>query len=93
MVLYALLSLTVVRMLPTYLSLVGTQHTLSERLFVGWFGPRGLASIVFAIIVLNSGIPVAPFVTSVVACTVLFSLILHGISVVPLANWFARQNR
>ena len=56
-VIYALLSLTVVRMLPVFLSLLGTKLSTSDRLFVGWFGPRGLASVVFAILILDAGVP------------------------------------
>jgi len=46
MLVYALLSLTVIRMLPIYLSLAGTGETTASKLFLGWFGPRGLASCV-----------------------------------------------
>ncbi|HYC14766.1 MAG TPA: cation:proton antiporter [Stellaceae bacterium] len=55
--LYAVLSLTVVRMLPVYLCLVGTGMGAAGKLFIGWFGPRGLASIVFGIIVFNERLP------------------------------------
>ena len=51
--LYAVLSLTVIRMLPVFLVLSGFGLRVDEKLFMGWFGPRGLASIVFAVIVLN----------------------------------------
>ena len=56
-VLYSVLSLTVIRMLPVFLALTGSGLSTEGKLFVGWFGPRGLASIVFAVIVLNSGLP------------------------------------
>ena len=56
-VLYAVLSLTVVRMLPVFLVLGGMNLRGDEKLFAGWFGPRGLASIVFAVIVLNEHLP------------------------------------
>ena len=56
-VLYAVLSLTVVRMLPVFLALAGMKLRTDEKLFMGWFGPRGLASIVFAVIVLNEHLP------------------------------------
>jgi NhaP-type Na+/H+ or K+/H+ antiporter len=55
MVVYAVLSLTVIRMVPVLLSLLGTGMNIGSRLFIGWFGPRGLASIVFGIIVANRG--------------------------------------
>ncbi len=83
---YALLSLTVIRMLPIFLSLTGFVESSAEKLFLGWFGPRGLASIVFAIIVLNKGVPHAKFLATVVVLTVFLSLIAHGISANPLAK-------
>ena len=70
-VLYAVLSLTVIRMLPIYLSLTGEGDSVPSRLFLGWFGPRGLSSIVFAIMVINAGVPNAGLMTLVVICTVL----------------------
>jgi NhaP-type Na+/H+ or K+/H+ antiporter len=56
-ILYAVPSLTVIRMLPVVLCLVGARTTVTESLFVGWFGPRGLASIVFAIMVFDAKLP------------------------------------
>ena len=54
---YAVLSLTVIRMAPVYLALAGANLTPGDKLFVGWFGPRGLASIVFAVIVIDADLP------------------------------------
>ena len=85
MVVYAFLSLTVIRMLPIFLSLAGTGQKAASKLFLGWFGPRGLASIVFAIIVLNKGVPNAKFMAMVVVLTVFSSLVAHGISANPLS--------
>lgn len=85
-VVYSLLSLTVIRVLPIFLSLAGTGESVSSRLFLGWFGPRGLASIVFAIIVLNTELPGASLISVVVVCTVFLSLVAHGISANPLAT-------
>ena len=92
-VLYALLSLTVVRMLPVYLSMSGSGESPQSRLFLGWFGPRGLASIVFSIIVLDSNLPGANFMALVVICTVFLSLLLHGISANPLSRWIASREK
>ncbi|MDH3835082.1 MAG: cation:proton antiporter [Nitrosopumilus sp.] len=86
---YAALSLTVVRVVPVVLSLTGSGEPAATRLFLGWFGPRGLASVVFAIIVLNTDLPGAPFVAVVVACTVFASLVAHGMSANPLAKRLA----
>lgn len=90
---FALLSLTVVRMLPIYLALAGTGESVSSRLFLGWFGPRGLASIVFAIIVLQEGVAGAELIALVVACTVLLSLVLHGVTASPFARWISVSER
>jgi NhaP-type Na+/H+ or K+/H+ antiporter len=86
MLVYALLSLTVIRILPIYLSLSGTGESPSSKLFLGWFGPRGLASIVFAIIVINKDVPEGKFIAMVVVLTVFLSLVAHGISGNPLAK-------
>ncbi len=83
---YALLSLTVIRMVPIFLSLTGSGENTAAKLFLGWFGPRGLASMVFAIIVLNKGVPQAQFLAMVVVLTVFLSLLAHGISANPLAR-------
>jgi len=89
--LYALLSLTVIRVLPIFLSLAGTRESIAGKLFLGWFGPRGLASIVFAIIVLNENLPGGRYISIVVACTIGLSLLAHGISANPMARWIARK--
>jgi NhaP-type Na+/H+ or K+/H+ antiporter len=57
-----------------------------EKLFMGWFGPRGLASIVFAVIVLNAGLPGGNVIAMTVVCTILLSVVLHGISANPLVK-------
>ncbi len=90
-VLYALLSLTVVRMLPIFLSLTGTGEKADSKLFLAWFGPRGLASIVFAIIVLNTSLPGTELIALVVVCTVFFSAIAHGLTANPLASALAAR--
>jgi NhaP-type Na+/H+ or K+/H+ antiporter len=87
--LYAVLSLTVIRMLPVFLSLTGSGESNADKLFLGWFGPRGLASIVFAIIVVNEQLPGSDFMATVVATTIFLSLVAHGVSANPLARWIA----
>ena len=79
-VLYAVLSLTVVRMLPVFLSLAGMNLGSGEKLFMGWFGPRGLASIVFAVMVLNDKLPGGDTIAMTVVCTIVLSIIFHGLS-------------
>jgi NhaP-type Na+/H+ or K+/H+ antiporter len=88
---YAVLSLTVIRIVPIFLSLVGTGESVSSRLFLGWFGPRGLASIVFAIIVMDAALPGSKFLSVVVVATVSLSLVAHGLTAKPLANWLGRK--
>ncbi|MEU3075465.1 cation:proton antiporter [Streptomyces laurentii] len=85
--LYAVLSLTVVRMLPVALALTGTRLGRPAVLFVGWFGPRGLASVVFGLLALEdlNGPMAQPAVTAI-AFTVLLSVLAHGLSADPLAK-------
>jgi NhaP-type Na+/H+ or K+/H+ antiporter len=78
-------------MVPVYISLMGSGEPASSRLFLGWFGPRGLASIVFAVIVLDEGLPGARLIALAVACTVTMSLVLHGMTANPLAGWIASK--
>ncbi len=90
-VLYALLSLTVIRMLPVFLVLAGTDLRPDEKLFMGWFGPRGLASIVFGVIVINQHLPGGDTVTITVVFTVVLSVIAHGLSANPLVGVLAAR--
>ena len=83
-VVYALLSLTLIRMLPVFLALKGMNLSTDEKLFMGWFGPRGLASIVFAVIVLNENLPGGHTISMAVVCTIILSVVGHGISANPL---------
>jgi NhaP-type Na+/H+ or K+/H+ antiporter len=85
-VLYAVLSLTLIRMAPVALSLVGTGFGRPAVAFVGWFGPRGLASVVFALLALEDLGKPAGAVVSVIAFTVLLSVVAHGLTADPLAR-------
>jgi NhaP-type Na+/H+ or K+/H+ antiporter len=91
--LYALLSLTLIRMLPVALSLIGTHLRSVSVLFAGWFGPRGLASIVLGLIVVEETplLPGRGEIEAVVALTVLLSVLLHGITAAPLSAVYARR--
>jgi sodium/hydrogen antiporter len=91
--LYALLSLTVIRMLPVALSLYGTHLRGVSVLFAGWFGPRGLASIVLGLIVVEEAplLPGRDEIEAVVALTVLLSVLLHGVTAAPLSAAYARR--
>jgi NhaP-type Na+/H+ or K+/H+ antiporter len=90
-VLYAILSLTLIRMLPVFFSLTGLKVNSEGKLFMGWFGPRGLASIVFAIIVLNADLPNGGILAMTVVCTVIFSIIFHGLSANPWARGYGER--
>jgi NhaP-type Na+/H+ or K+/H+ antiporter len=94
-IVYAALSLTVVRMLPIFLALTGTGLKFRSKLFLGWFGPRGLASIVFLVIVIGHQLPGVHTLAATVVCTVVLSVALHGITANPLAQalgrWVARE--
>jgi len=91
--LYALLSLTAVRMLPVALSLMRTRLAWVSILFAGWFGPRGLASIVLGLIVVAEAPRLVGRneIEAVVAATVLLSVLLHGITSTPLSAAYARR--
>jgi len=85
--LYAMLSLTVIRMVPVAVALAGARLGGAATAFIGWFGPRGLASVVFALLALEDlGQRVAGPAVSVIAFTVLLSVIVHGVTADPLAR-------
>lgn len=84
---YVVASLTVVRMLPVALALIGSGTLWQTRLFLGWFGPRGLASILFALLVVEEiDTPSAEMVFTVATWTVLVSVYAHGVSASPWAT-------
>ena len=88
---YALLSLTVVRMLPVTIAVLGTHARGPTLGFLGWFGPRGLASIVFAVIVIEeSNLPHEHLIVLAIYLTVGLSVFAHGISAAPLARRYGR---
>ncbi|MCG8394805.1 MAG: cation:proton antiporter [Pseudomonadales bacterium] len=91
--LYGLLSLTLVRIVPVMLALVGTGLSQRQRLFMGWFGPRGLASIVLGMVFLEqhgSGEGVE-MIHQLVVATVLLSVFLHGMTASPGIRWLGRR--
>ena len=90
---YAVLSLTLIRMVPSFVVLAGTGLTVFDKLVLGWFGPRGLASIVFIVIVLNEHLPGGETLRMVVAWTIILSVIAHGATAYPLAALYARRQQ
>jgi NhaP-type Na+/H+ or K+/H+ antiporter len=91
--LYAILSLTLVRMIPVALALAGTGLSRSTVLFVGWFGPRGLVSIVLGLVYLEqyANLPGESTIRLAVMATVLLSIFAHGLSALPGINLYARS--
>jgi sodium/hydrogen antiporter len=90
---YAMLSLTLIRMLPVFLSLTGMGVSTEGKLFIGWFGPRGLASIVFGVIVVNAKLPNSGPIAMTVVCTIMLSILGHGITANPWAKAFGKRRR
>ena len=91
MLIYVALSLTVVRMLPVALAMLGSHARLPTVAFLGWFGPRGLASIVFAVMILDdaAGVPATGTIVTTIYLGVAVSVFAHGLSAAPLAKRYA----
>ena len=89
-IVYAVLSLTVVRVLPVAVSLLGTGMARPTVVFAGWFGPRGLASIVFGLLVAEEALPDGSVILQAVFVTVALSVVLHGATAVWGANRYGR---
>ena len=93
-VLYAVLSLTVVRMPPVAVALRGVGLRRDTVGLMGWFGPRGLASVVFTLIAFEeftaANLPVDTLVVAA-TWTILLSVVAHGLSATPLSDWYARR--
>ena len=91
--LYALLSLTVVRMLPVAIALIDTRLGWATVAFMGWFGPRGLASIVLGLVYLEQEmhLPGEQTIRFTVMITVLLSIFVHGLSAMPGIELYDKQ--
>jgi len=89
---YAVLSLTLFRMLPVWISLLGIKEKLFTKLFIGWFGPRGIASILYIMIVAHKihSIDGHETLYSVLTLTILLSIVLHGLSAKPLVKIYSK---
>lgn len=93
-ILYAVLSLTVVRMAPVAIALRGAGMRRDTVALMGWFGPRGLASVVFTLMSLEHFKAADKAVDTLIAAatwTILFSVVAHGLSATPLSTWYARR--
>lgn len=92
-VVFAVVALTLVRMVPVALSLLGSGLDRATVAVVGWFGPRGLASVVFAILALDAlDARTGSRVLATIGCTVLLSVVLHGTSAAPIARRFGASH-
>ncbi len=88
--LYAVLSLTLVRLVPVTIAMIGSHARPVTVAFLGWFGPRGLASIVFAILLQDEGsLPHQSVILTTVFVTVGLSVLAHGVTAAPLAARYA----
>jgi sodium/hydrogen antiporter len=88
---YAVLSLTLIRMLPVAIAMIASGARIPTVAFLGWFGPRGLASIVFAVIVVDEAhLPGAQTILVATYVTIGLSVLAHGITAAPLARRYAR---
>jgi sodium/hydrogen antiporter len=90
---YAVLSLSLVRMIPVALALVGTRLSRPSVLFMGWFGPRGLASIVLGLVYIEQELNLSnePVIRAAVMATVVLSIFAHGLSAMPGISIYARK--
>jgi sodium/hydrogen antiporter len=93
LLLYAVLSLTAVRMIPVAVSLIGARLGRRTVAFVGWFGPRGLASVVFALLAVEELGESADPVVAAIVLTVLLSVVAHGVSAGPGAARYGAHSR
>jgi NhaP-type Na+/H+ or K+/H+ antiporter len=90
-VVYALLSLTVVRMIPVAASLAGSGFARATSLYLGWFGPRGIASLVFGLLVVEEAdLPATPLIVETVVVTVAISIVAHGLTAPAGASRYAK---
>ncbi|MEW4982670.1 MAG: cation:proton antiporter [Cycloclasticus sp.] len=89
---YGLLSLTIIRMLPVYISLTGIEMDLKTKLFVGWFGPRGIASVLYLLIFIDEvGAVGNELLVSIIVTTIMLSVLLHGLTAVPFSKLLAKK--
>ena len=89
--LYAVGSLTIVRMIAVAIAFFGLELQLDSTLFVGWFGPRGIASIVYGLLILENSIPSSELMFTTMAVTVSISVFAHGMTAFPGAIWYANR--
>jgi NhaP-type Na+/H+ or K+/H+ antiporter len=91
MLLYAVLSLAVIRLAAVGLGLIRTKVQPVTTGFIGWFGPRGIASILYIFTVLEEDLAGESLIYDVVMLTVLISIFAHGVTAAPGAKWYAKR--
>ncbi len=90
-VIYALLSLTVIRIMPVFICLIGSGLTNYSKFFIAWFGPRGIASILYLLIAIDKiGVTGHEYIFSIIILTVFLSIFAHGITAVSMSNHFKK---
>ena len=78
-------------MLSVFLSLISSGIESKQKLFIGWFGPRGLASIVFLVMILDIGLPHLPALATTIVSTIVLSVVLHGLTALPFSNLLKKE--
>jgi NhaP-type Na+/H+ or K+/H+ antiporter len=89
--LFAALVIGVSRPLAFSLVLFRARLSAGARAFIAWFGPRGLNSLLFALLLVHAGVPGADRLLSIVGIVVIVSVVAHGVSATPLSAWYARR--
>ena len=92
---FALLSLTLFRMLPVAISMIGSRLNIPTVLFLGWFGPRGIASILYTLVIVHEigSIKGHEAVYAVISLTILLSILLHGVSAQPFVRMYTKKHK
>jgi len=92
-IVYAICSLTIFRMLPVAISLIGLGLSTHTKLFIGWFGPRGIASILYVMIVVHNITDISGHekLYAIITLTIVLSITLHGLSAKPLVRLYSNR--
>lgn len=90
---FGLVALFLVRPLVMAGVLLPARISMSARFFIGWFGPRGLGSLLFGLLLVRGGVEGSEYLLSVIGAVVLMSVVLHGVTATPFSSWYARVAR
>ena len=93
LVTWTLFGAFVVGMLPVIIALFHSGIEKKGKIFMGWFGPRGLASIVFVVMIMDKDLPNNHVIVLVTVWTILLSVLAHGLSANPYANWLGKHSK